>query len=440
MKKILLIQPPIEDFYITSIRRQPLGLLYLSSYVEKIGWKPILLNCHSAKRKIMPLPQEFKYLENYIKNKTFPFPYYAHWGKSWEEIERNIKYADVDIFATSSMFTTYYQETDRIIDIIRKYHKKPIIVGGHHASLYPDYYTKEKRVDFVIKGEGEIPLLRVLKYIETKDINFLYDENIISFIETKNNTPLSLEIDETVIPKRELLKEKDFKFYKNKRITSIIFSRGCPNRCKFCTSKIVFKDYKKRSINSLLYEIEKCIRELNISVFNFEDDNIFADRETTKEFLDNLVKIKEKYNVEFTAMNGISIEKLDKESIELMKRGFNEINISLVSLYHNTQAEYNRPFYTVDIENIIKHAYKIGLKIRLYFILGLPGQTKKEVIEIKNFFKSTNIKIFPSVYYDLFNKTKEEWKIQRSSAFPNETKELSREDMINIFNTFIKEY
>ncbi|PKL17414.1 MAG: radical SAM protein, partial [Spirochaetae bacterium HGW-Spirochaetae-5] len=93
--KITLINPPIEDFYVTGIRRQPLGLLYIASALIKGGFKPVLLNCHSGKKSVMELPAEFSYLKPYINNSDpgirFPYKNYTHYGMSWQEIERQIK-------------------------------------------------------------------------------------------------------------------------------------------------------------------------------------------------------------------------------------------------------------------------------------------------------------------------------------------------------------
>ncbi len=139
-------------------------------------------------------------------------------------------------------------------------------------------------------------------------------------------------------------------------------------------------------------------------------------------------------------MNGISIEKINEDIIDIMKEcGFNEINISLVTLYEKTQKTCNRPFYSDKFEKIALYSKKRGLNVRGYFILGLPTQTREEIIEIKKLSETLKIKIFPSVYYNIFNKKPDEWKIQRSSVFPNETEYLSRESLINLFNLFVKD-
>jgi len=168
---ITLINPPIEDFYVTGIRRQPLGLLYIAAALKSAGYNPSLLNCHSGKKSIMELPAEFNYLKPYINNPDrelkFPYKNYTHYGMSWQEIENRIRNSPAEIYLISSLFTTYYKETERIIEIIRKHAKSSYIaVGGYHASLYPEYYLNDTSADFVICGEGEISSPELIRAIE----------------------------------------------------------------------------------------------------------------------------------------------------------------------------------------------------------------------------------------------------------------------------------
>jgi len=139
-------------------------------------------------------------------------------------------------------------------------------------------------------------------------------------------------------------------------------------------------------------------------------------------------------DIEFTAMNGVSIENLDSGIIALMKRaGFNELNISLVTRSPAFQDELGRPFHSDKFREIAVMAVSLGMKVRAYFILGLPGQTAAEVEDTTGFLRGLNVSVFPSVYYNV-NSPMDEWKVQRSSAFFNETEHLSREDLLRLFN------
>ena len=49
--KILLIQPPVQDFYQTAIRTQPIGLAYLAASLQTHGHKVEILDCQTEKKR-----------------------------------------------------------------------------------------------------------------------------------------------------------------------------------------------------------------------------------------------------------------------------------------------------------------------------------------------------------------------------------------------------
>ncbi len=66
--KLLLISPPVQDFYDTDIRLQPIGLAYLKAVVKKylphIDVK--ILDAHRGYgRRTVSLPKELGYLRQY---------------------------------------------------------------------------------------------------------------------------------------------------------------------------------------------------------------------------------------------------------------------------------------------------------------------------------------------------------------------------------------
>jgi len=441
--KIALVNPPIEDFYITGIRRQPLGLLYIAATLIKSGYDVTLINCHSGKKNIMGIPAEFAYLEKYINHENpllrFPFRNYSHFGMSRQEIERQIGSVKADLWLVSSLFTTYYQETDLVIDLIRKKHGNVFIAaGGYHASMYPEYMIESSGADFVIAGEGEIPSLLLARAVQSgrgfENVpGLIYKgESVI----IKNDRSLVQEPDDLPFPARELLRDSDFKMYR-KRGVSLITSRGCPNNCSFCTGRVIWgRSYRGHSVDRIISEIDHSVNNFDAGIINFEDDNLFPSKKRGMEILNAIIDWKRKScrSCEFTAMNGVSIENLDEEIIELMKpAGFNELNISLVSHSSLVQQAEKRPFDSARFKEIALCGKKAGMNVRGYFIIGLPGQDKAEINKTIDFMNSLDIKVFPSVYYNVFS-PQNEWKMQRSSVFFNETADLLRDDILRGFN------
>src|SRR5215510_5732140 len=95
--KVLLIQPPVQDFYDTDVRLQPIGLCYLKAAVQKIlpDIGVIIKDYHGGYgRRTVAIPKELQYLTAYYavadKSPFSTFHQYYHFGKSFDEIESEI--------------------------------------------------------------------------------------------------------------------------------------------------------------------------------------------------------------------------------------------------------------------------------------------------------------------------------------------------------------
>ena len=156
---ILLIQPPIQDFYQTSIRTQPIGLAYLAGSLKKQGHEVEILDCQIDEKRSIPIPSELSYLKDYYPfHDRSPFKLYSgyyHFGMGWDEIRQKIEDSKMDVFGISSSFTPYHGETLEIARIIKKWdEKKIVVIGGAHVSCDPEMVLRSPPVDYVVLGEG----------------------------------------------------------------------------------------------------------------------------------------------------------------------------------------------------------------------------------------------------------------------------------------------
>ena len=141
----------------------------------------------------------------------------------------------------------------------------------------------------------------------------------------------------------------------------------------------------------MIQEIEYCVKNYQAQVFNFEDDNFFSNPFKTQAFLEQLLLWKQKNNLslDFTAMNGLSIENMNEEHISLLKKvGFQELNFSLAVFKKEDQKQLARPFDTPQFEAIVKKAVQEKINVRAYFILGLPHQTYQDIMQTLNYLKA----------------------------------------------------
>ena len=168
--RVLLIQPPVQDFYDTDVRLQPIGLCYLKAAVKKHlpDIEIIVKDYHGgAGRKTVAIPKELRYLSEYYavedKSPFSTFHRYYHFGKSFEDIEGEIAAFKPDVVGISSLFTPYFREVLEIAARVKKRLNAIVMMGGSHASAVPESLLSSPHVDYVIRGEGEKAFVELLR-------------------------------------------------------------------------------------------------------------------------------------------------------------------------------------------------------------------------------------------------------------------------------------
>ncbi len=452
--KLLLIQPPLRDFYRTSIRTQPIGLAYLASSLQSNGYEVEILDGQTEKKKSIPMPPELSYLKKFYPfYDQSPFKLYTgfyHFGMGWGDIRKEIEKSGADVFGVSSSFTPYHGEALEVARIIKEWDEKKIVVmGGSHVSCDPEGVLKSPFVDYAILGEGEYRLSFLIHRLK----NGKQDEiGLIDGIGFKQNGEICInrlrsfipDIDSIPLPGRNLLNPDRYRINK-KRSTMIITSRGCPHGCAYCSAHLVMgSSYRVRSPENILREMVECYKKYGIKAFDIEDDNFTFDLERAKRLMELIIETFGERKIELSAMNGISFASLDGELLSLMKKaGFHTLNLSFVSTDLSTKKRMKRPQPVTEFAPILKEAKKVGLNVVAYAILGMPGQTIEEMVDTLVYLMGKRILIGPSIYYPtpgtpLFKRCKEDGVLPsnisqwRSSAFPIETKEFDRIDLATL--------
>lgn len=452
--KILLIQPPVRDFYQTSIRTQPIGLAYLASSLQSHGHEVEVLDCQTDQKGSIPVPPELSYLKNlYPFDDRSPFKLYTgfyHFGMGWEDIRKAIEKSGADVFGISSSFTPYHGEALEVARIIKNWNKKKIVVmGGSHVSCDPLGVLGNPFVDYAILGEGEHRLSFLMDYLgkgKQEGVGLIdgigyrrngeiYINRLQSFIPILDSIPF---------PARDLLDPDRYRINK-KRSTMILTSRGCPHGCAYCSAHLVMgPSFRVRSPENVLQEMNECSKKYGIESFDIEDDNFTFDTARTKRLMRLIIETFGANRLELTAMNGISFASLDRELLDLMKRaGFHTLNLSFVSSDPSTKRKMRRPQPAAPFQDVLIDAQKAGLNVVAYAIIGMPGQTVEEMVDTLVHLMGERVLIGPSIYYPapgtpLFQKCKDErilpphisqW---RSSALPIETNWFDRLDLATL--------
>jgi radical SAM superfamily enzyme YgiQ (UPF0313 family) len=450
--RVLLIQPPVRDFYDTDVRLQPIGLAYLKAAVAKHlpDIEVIVKDFHGGcGRKTVGIPKELRYLTEYYpvadKSPFSTFYQYYHFGKSFDEIEVDVAALKPDAVGISSLFTPYFREALEVAARVKKQTSAIVVMGGSHASAVPESLLASPHVDYVIRGEGEKPLVEFLRCLinqsaveQVANLAYKRDGGII-FNPIQDNFP----IEELPIPDLSDFAPATYTLA-GKPMTFMITSRSCPHKCSFCSVHTTFgTDYRRRSLENVLEEIVLRHRQ-GYRVIDFEDDNLTYYKQTFKDLCRRLIARFPEREMQFVAMNGISYLSLDDELLGLMYRaGFSHLNLALVSSDKTVRETTKRPHTLEAYVNVVSKAQQLGFKIVSYQILGLPNETLDSMIQTLAFNARLPVLLGASPFYQTPNApiarglelTETDFVKARLTALAIETESFSRDDIYTLFVT-----
>lgn len=406
--RVLLVQPPVQDFYDTDVRLQPIGLAYLKAAVKKhLPHVEIIIKDYhgGCGRRTIAIPDELRDLVDYYpmadKSPFSTFHQYYHFGKSFDEIEREIAELAPHIVGISSLFTPYYREALEVAARVKKNSQAIVIVGGSHASAAPESLLASPDVDYVIVGEGEKPfvelLLALLNHTALGAVSNLAYRRAgeLVFNPVGENFP----IDDLPPPDLSDFSRDAYRLGR-KPMTFMITSRSCPHKCSFCSVHSTFgTNYRRRALANVLEEIELRFSQ-GYRVIDFEDDNLTYYKQTFKELCRRLIDRFPRREMEFVAMNGVSYLSLDDELLELMYRaGFSHLNLALVSSDKSVRETTKRPHTLEAYLRVVNKAHALGFKIVSYQILGLPNETLESMIQTLAFNAQLPVLLGASPFY-----------------------------------------
>ncbi len=195
-----------------------------------------------------------------------------------ETVEKLVSEHDPHIVGLSVM--TFQRKTCmRVIDLVRSLRPEvQIVVGGYDPSLAPQPYMEDSaRVDYIVRGEGEITFRELLRAIESGDgfgkiLGLSYRaEN--GWHENPSRQVHSLEGDEIRLPKRDSRVLNGYTMM-GRAVDVVETSRGCTFDCGFCSIiEMRGRNFHTYSFDRVLADIRDA-REHGARALFIVDDNI----------------------------------------------------------------------------------------------------------------------------------------------------------------------
>jgi anaerobic magnesium-protoporphyrin IX monomethyl ester cyclase len=186
------------------------------------------------------------------------------------------------------------------------------------------------------------------------------------------------------LPRHELFPLNKYRLPTAQRrpVSSILASFGCPYRCRFCIGGTV--SYKLRATENVIEELEY-ISVLGIKEAYFADFTFTADKKHVMEICQQMIDRQ----LDLTWLCNVHSRTLDEEVLRVMKNaGCHTVQIGVESGSDEILRKYAK---ATDKETIIR-AFDLCRKLKIktvgYFMIGLPGEDRKVVLQTIKFAKA----------------------------------------------------
>lgn len=363
VKKILFINPPTPEKGVVVIRD-----------LDRSGRK-------SMEKTIWP-QTSLAYLAAVMKEKGFDVDVLDCIGEKiyWGDFEKRIVKEKPDYVLTNVISSTL--TNDMKVTKIAKDNKAISIVVGPHVTALPEESLRDfSDVDFIIMHEVEGTLPDLIDAIENE--RNLTEVQGIAFKKGKTTVvtekrPL-VDLDALPIPLHELLPINKYNLpYVGSRYTFLTTSRGCPYRCTFCRSPIVWdRKVRSRSTKSVVKELEK-FNELKIKNFLVHSDVFTINKDIAIEICKEIIDRGWK----FRWICNSRVNTVDEELLGWMKKaGCWMINYGIESGSQDVLNKAQKGITLEQTRKAVAMTKEAGIKVWGYFIIGLPGETWETVDE-----------------------------------------------------------
>jgi len=389
---LLLINPWIYDFAAYDLWSQPLGLLYIASFLRHDGYRISYIDCLRSDNSTYE-KKPSRYGQGTYRREIVTQPEilaniprkYARYGITVNEFLAKLDQVPMpDAILITSLMTYWYPGPKHVLELVRdKFPGKPVILGGVYASLLPDHAQREIQPDYLIQGPGEEKVLQLLT-------------DILAF----NPEPFESYKDLDLRP------YPAFDLVKNPRYLCLMTSRGCPFDCSFCGQKQIAMKYTRRSPENVVREIVDQYRHYKIRDFAFYDDALFIKKnDHIKPILREL--IGSGLPLRLHTPNGLFADEIDEELAELMyKANFKTIRLSFETSNESRHEDMSNKISNKGMCEAIEHLVKAGYEaneLDSYVIMGLPNQTLDEILESMIFVNNLGVQVRLSSYSPIPN-------------------------------------
>lgn len=327
----------------------------------------------------------------------------------------NIINFNPDILGLSAS-TTEHQFLYSVAEEIKKRNKEILVVlGGPHATFFPEEIFNRDVLDIVCRGEGEKAIVELAERLENNeeyyDIPNLWVKKESTVVKNEMGNLIE-NLDELSFPDRDIYYDK-YPVLRENPTKTFILGRGCPFNCTYCFNHQMRKLYKGKGKYVRLPSVDYAIRQIRdvqtkygFKWVQINDDTINYDKKWLLKFLDRFKSV-----IDVPYICNIRIDRVDEEmALKMIDTGIDRANFGIEHGNEEFRERIlNREVKNTQILKICRIFSEHNIRMTTSNIVGFPTETLDlafETVELNRKIKPESAICFILIPYpktDIYN-------------------------------------
>jgi anaerobic magnesium-protoporphyrin IX monomethyl ester cyclase len=267
------------------------------------------------------------------------------------------------------------------------------VVGGYKATQEVEFlFERCPNIDMVVRGEGEEIIKEIVTGVPNRDIRGLSYRQNGKIIHNEIH-PLP-DITHIAFPDRSLRKHDYYWVQDGVRLSSrtfdtVLTTRGCPFKCKFCTFSMnplgQKRDYTERPVESVIEELKTVTADIVL----VSDDNFFTNPERSEQLCDMIIENNIKKT--FVVQARVDVARHRRVLDKAQKAGFKVFLIGIESPHDRILKQLQKGITQKQVREAFAVLTQYDFYLHGYFIYGNIGETEEEMLYIPKFAKEIKV-------------------------------------------------